>query len=86
MFESDYARKYSLLCLRMAAECRDLAAIASTMEMQARVLRMANMWRNSRFSPLLRSDQTTTKPTRKGLDDRLAQTQGPAPGTYDGNL
>ena len=44
MFESDYARKHSLLCLRLAAECRDLAAIASTMEMRARVLRMADVW------------------------------------------
>jgi hypothetical protein len=42
--ESDYARKHSLLCLRLAAECRDLAAIASTMEMRARVLRMAYIW------------------------------------------
>jgi hypothetical protein len=44
VFESDYARKHSLLCLRLAAECRDLAAIASTMEMRARVLRMADVW------------------------------------------
>jgi hypothetical protein len=44
VFESDYARKRSLLCLRLAAECRDLAAIASTTEMRARVLRMANVW------------------------------------------
>jgi hypothetical protein len=49
--ESDYARKHSLLCLRMAAECRDLAAIASTMEMQARVLRMANMWEELAVQP-----------------------------------
>jgi hypothetical protein len=44
MFESDYARKRSLLCLRLAAECRDLAAIASTREMRARVLPMADIW------------------------------------------
>jgi hypothetical protein len=42
--ESDYAQKHSLLSLRLAAECRDLAAVASTMEMRARVLRMADMW------------------------------------------
>ena len=44
MSESEHARKHSLLCLRLAAECRDLAAIASTMEMRARVLRMADVW------------------------------------------
>ncbi len=44
MSESDYAGKHSLLCLRLAAECRDLAAAASTPELRARVLRMADMW------------------------------------------
>ena len=44
MSESEYARKHSLLCLRLAAECRDLAAAASTPELRARVLRMADMW------------------------------------------
>ena len=44
MSESDYGRKHSLLCLRLAAECRDLAAAASTPELRARVLRMADMW------------------------------------------
>ena len=42
--ESEYARKHSLLCLRLAAECRDLAAAASTPELRARVLQMADMW------------------------------------------
>jgi hypothetical protein len=84
--ESDYARKYSLLCLRMAAECRDLAAIASTMEMQARVLRMANMWEELAVQPAVEIRPDDNQADRKGLDDRLAQTQGPAPGTYDGNL
>ena len=44
MSESEHARKHSLLCLRLAAECRDLAAAASTPELRARVLRMADMW------------------------------------------
>ena len=44
MSESDHARKHSLLCLRLAAECRDLAAAASTPELRARVLRMADRW------------------------------------------
>jgi hypothetical protein len=42
--ESDHARKHSLLCLRLAAECRDLAAAASTPELRARALRMADRW------------------------------------------
>lgn len=44
MAESEYARKHALLCLRLAAECRDLAAAASTPELRARALRMAGMW------------------------------------------
>ena len=44
MSESEHARKHSLLCLRLAAECRDLAAAASTPELRARVLRMVDMW------------------------------------------
>jgi hypothetical protein len=42
--ESEHARKHSLLCLRLAAECRDLAAAASTPELRARALRMADRW------------------------------------------
>ena len=44
MTESEHARKHSLLCLRLAAECRDLAAAASTPELRARALRMADRW------------------------------------------
>ena len=44
MAESEYARKHALLCLRLAAECRDLAAAASTPELRVRALRMADMW------------------------------------------
>ena len=44
MSESEHARKHSLLCLRLAAECRDLAAAASTPELRARALRMADRW------------------------------------------
>jgi hypothetical protein len=65
--ESDYARKHSLLCLRLAAECPDMAAAASTPELRARVLRMADTWEESRISPLLRSHQTATKPTRSTI-------------------
>jgi hypothetical protein len=42
--ESSCALKRSLLCLRLAAECRDLAAAASTPELRARVLRMTHLW------------------------------------------
>jgi hypothetical protein len=42
--QSEYARKHVLLCLRLAGECRDLAAAASTPELRARALRMADRW------------------------------------------
>jgi hypothetical protein len=42
--ESDYPQKHALLCLRLAAECRDLAAGASTSELRARALWMSDMW------------------------------------------
>jgi hypothetical protein len=42
--ESDYARKHAVMCLRLAAECRDLAAAVATPELRARVLSMADMW------------------------------------------
>ena len=47
MPESDYARKHAVMCLRLAAECRDLAAGVATLELRARVLRMADMWEDS---------------------------------------
>ena len=53
MSESDYARKHSLLCLRLAAECRDLAAAASTPELRARVLRMADVWEELADQPVI---------------------------------
>ena len=62
--ESDYARKHSLQCLRLAAECRDLAAIASTTEMRARVLRMADMWEELADQPAveIRPDDNQADP------------------------
>ena len=44
MPESEYSRKHAVMCLRLAAECRDLAAGVATLELRARVLRMADMW------------------------------------------
>jgi len=51
--ESNYARKHALLCLRLAAECRDFAAAASTPELRARVLRMADMWEERSAQPAI---------------------------------
>ena len=51
MSESNYAQKHALLCLRLAAECRDLAAAASTPELRARVLLMADMWEELSVQP-----------------------------------
>ena len=51
MSESNYAQKHALLCLRLAAECRDFAAAASTPEMRMRVLRMADMWEELSAQP-----------------------------------
>ena len=64
MSEFDYARKHSLQCLRLAAECRDLAAIASTTEMRARVLRMADMWEELADQPAveIRPDDNQADP------------------------
>ncbi len=52
MSKFDYPRKHSLLCLRLAAECRDLAAAASTPELRARVLRMADKWEEAAEQPV----------------------------------
>ena len=49
--ESDYARKHAVMCLRLAAECRDLAAAVATPELRARVLIMADMWEDLADQP-----------------------------------
>jgi len=49
--ESDYARKHAMMCLRLAAECRDLAAAVATPELRARVLIMADMWEDLADQP-----------------------------------
>ena len=43
--------RHALLCLRLAAECRDLAAAAFTPELRARVLRMADVWEELAVEP-----------------------------------
>ena len=50
MAESDYARKHSLLCLRLAAECRDLAAAAPRRRLRARALGWPTCGRNPQIS------------------------------------
>jgi hypothetical protein len=44
MSESDNGQKYALECLRLAAECRNLAAEVPTFSLMAHFLRMARMW------------------------------------------
>ena len=51
----DHARKHALMCLRLAAECRDLAAGVAKPELRARVLRMAGMWEELAVAPPLES-------------------------------
>jgi hypothetical protein len=43
MFKFD-VKKYGQLCLRLAAECRDLAADAPEGDLTALFLRMASTW------------------------------------------
>jgi hypothetical protein len=52
-----------LLCLRLAAECRDLAAAASTTELRARALWMADMWEELADQPAeIRPDDNQADP------------------------
>jgi hypothetical protein len=42
--ESNYVQKYALMCLRLAAECRNLAADVPAPCLRTHFLRMANVW------------------------------------------
>jgi hypothetical protein len=44
MSESNSAQKHALTCMRLAAECRGLAADVPTSGLRAHFLGMANMW------------------------------------------
>jgi len=44
MFESENVQKHALECLRLAADCRNLAAEVSTHRLMVHFLRMARMW------------------------------------------
>ena len=43
MSDSHHAQKYALLCLRLAADCRNLAAAVPTLDLRAHFLRMGSM-------------------------------------------
>ena len=44
MSESGKVQKYVLLCMRLAAECRGLAADVPEPDLRARFIRLASMW------------------------------------------
>jgi hypothetical protein len=44
MSESNYNQRYSLLCLRLAAECRNMAAEVPEPDARAHFTRMAGTW------------------------------------------
>jgi hypothetical protein len=44
MLESRKVQKYELMCLRLAAECRDLAAEFPELGLRAHFLRLASKW------------------------------------------
>ena len=44
MSESNYFQNYALMCMRLAAECRSLAADAPELDLSAHFLHMASMW------------------------------------------
>jgi hypothetical protein len=49
--ESNNAKKHTLLCLRLAAECRTLAAEAPEPDLRALYLRMASEWMEIAVQP-----------------------------------
>ena len=53
MSESNRVQKYTLLCLRVAAECRSLAEDVPTSELRARFLHMAGIWAELADQPSL---------------------------------
>jgi hypothetical protein len=44
MSESNYIQRYSLLCLRLAAECRNMAAEVPEPDARAHFIHMASTW------------------------------------------
>ena len=54
MSESSDIQKNALMCMRLAAECRDLAADAPERDLRAHFLRMAAMWTEMAVEPRVR--------------------------------
>jgi hypothetical protein len=44
-------QKYALMCMRLAAECRSLAADAPELDLSAHFLHMASMWTELAVQP-----------------------------------
>ena len=44
-------QKYALMCLRLAAECRNLAADVPEPDLRARFLRLASFWTELAHQP-----------------------------------
>ena len=44
MYHLKSADKYALMCLRLAAECRSVAAVVPGRDLKARYLRLARKW------------------------------------------
>jgi hypothetical protein len=51
---SNYVQKYVLMCLRLAAECRNLAEDVPTPGLRAHFLHMANVWAELAGHPVTR--------------------------------
>ena len=51
MSESDDVRKHALECLRLAADCRNLAADVFDLDLRAHFLRMASIWTELAIQP-----------------------------------
>jgi hypothetical protein len=47
-------RKHELMCLRLAAECRDFAADVAEPDLRAQFLHMASMWTQLADQPPVR--------------------------------
>ena len=57
MSESNYIQKYALMCMRLAAECRSLAADAPELDLSAHFLRMASMWTELAVQPRVHTEE-----------------------------
>jgi hypothetical protein len=51
MSESENLQKHTVACMRMAAECRSLAADVHEPDLRAHLLRLASMWTELAHQP-----------------------------------